>query len=156
MKSFFKALAGLSVMATVTGAQIQSLHAESRVIVERKIAHFGSPVEWRLRCVKWAKPWPGAKICIGHAYENLQHKFYLRVTGPEADEALKNQIAKALEVAAAAAIATGIATPSPEPMARVAAALAAAKIAFVGYLSSVGLKDFVRQYEIRIDHEAGW
>lgn len=156
MKEFIKTVAGLSMLAAVTGAQVAPAHAETRVIVERKIAHFGSPVEWRTRCVKWAKPWPGAKICIGHAYDNLQHKFYLRVAGPEAEDALKNQIVKALEIAAAAAVATGIATPSPELAARVAAALAAAKTAFVGYLASVGLKDFVSQYDIRLDHETGW
>lgn len=156
MTSFLKTLMAASVVVLTVTASVPPAHADSTVLLERKIADFGSPVEWRLRCVKWAKPWPGAKICVGHAYENLQHKFFLRVTGPQPEEAAKEEIFKALEVAAAAAIATGIATPSPEPTARVAAAFAAAKTAFIGYLASAGLAGLATQYQIQLDHEAGW
>jgi len=147
------------VRGAVLGAALAifaSTAASAAPVLERHLGTFGSPVEWRLECVKWAKPWPGAKICVGHAYQNLQHKFVLRVDGPSADEAVINVLREALAASAAAAAGAGILTPSPEPAGRVAAALAAAKTAFVGYLAARGLERLINQYRVVIDHQTYW
>lgn len=146
----------LLLASAATIAMLGSNPASAATIVDQHLGTFGSPIEWRTTCAKWAKPWPGSKICIGHKYENLQHKFVLRVTGPEADAAAKRVLEEALGAAAAAAVGAGIVTPSPEPAARVGAALAAAKTAFVGYLSARGFERLISQYDINLDHQTYW
>lgn len=134
--------------------------ASAAVNVEQKIGQFGSPVELRTTCVKWASgkwPWGGGwKTCIGHKYDMLQHEFFVIASGPDLDEAAGRIVQEALGVAVAAAVGVGLLTPSPEPMARVGAALAAAKTAFVGYLATRGLERLASQFDVRIDHRTHW
>jgi hypothetical protein len=147
-----KLLLAIAAVMAMTGANM----ASAATIVDQHLGTFGSPIEWRPTCVKWFKPWHGAKICIGLKFENLQHKFVLRVSGPAADEAVKRVLTEAVAAAAAAAVAAGVVTPSPEPAARIAAGLAAAKTAFVGYLTARGLELLLNQYSIALDHETYW
>jgi hypothetical protein len=149
MKKLLLATAAIMAMSGVNSAS-------AATVVNQHLGTFGSPVEWRDTCVKWAYPWPGAKICVGHKFENLQHKFVLRINGPEADEAVKQVLTEALGVAASAAIGAGLVTPSPEPSARVAAAWAASQTAFIGYLTARGFDRLVNQYDIALDHQTYW
>lgn len=69
------AVAAIALLAVVSGA-------DAATIVDTKLAQFG--LEPRLTCDKWAKPWPGAKICVGTGRtEFLQHEFHLLVEEPE-------------------------------------------------------------------------
>jgi hypothetical protein len=54
IETFIRNLAATSLVAAAPSpAQFCRLTlTDSDVIVERKIAHFGSPVEWRRRCIK--------------------------------------------------------------------------------------------------------
>ena len=94
--------------------------------------------------------------CVGHAYKNLQHEFFLVANGPNLDQVAKQVLQEALGVAASAAIGAGLLTPSPEPTARIGAAVAAGKTAFVGYLAARGLERLASQYDVRIDHRTSW
>jgi hypothetical protein len=158
MNTSLKAL----IVASGLAVSLASAPAYAAVDVEKKIGQFGSPIEWRLECVKWASgdwPWPmhgGWKTCVGHAYQNLQHEFFLVAKGPDADQAARQVLQEALGAAVVAAIGTGLLTPSPEPLARVTAALAAAKTAFLAYLSTRGFERLADQYDIRVDHRTHW
>jgi hypothetical protein len=151
----------LSVLSTAIVAFLPHL-AFAAIKDERKLGQFGSPIEWRTTCVKWASgkwPWStkgGWKTCVGHKYENLQHEFFLILSGPDIDQAAKQVLQEALGVAAAAAVAAGLLTPSPEPIGRIAAALTAAKTAFMGYLAARGLERLTMQYKLKIDHRTHW
>lgn len=153
-------LKALIAAVAATSILLAPLSASAAINVEKKIGQFGSPVEWRLECAKWASgkwPWGGGwKTCIGHKYEMLQHEFFVTANGPDLDQAAGQVVQEALGVAVSAAVGVGLLTPSPEPMARVAAALAAAKTAFVGYLAARGLERVASQYDIRIDHRTHW
>lgn len=142
----------------LSGAMAISLFsgsANAASVVNKKLGQFG--IEPRLTCGKWAYPWPGAKICIGPgATEWLQHEFHLVVDGPQPEEAVRRLLEEAVAAAASAAIGAGLITPSPEPGGRVAAALAAAKVAFIGYLAARGSERLIGQYEMRIDHRTFW
>ena len=94
--------------------------------------------------------------CVGHAYKNLQHEFFLVANGPNLDQVAKQVLQEALGVAASAAIGAGLLTPSPEPTARIGAAVAAGKTAFVGYPAARGLERLASQYDVRIDHRTSW
>lgn len=132
-----------------------SASADAGTIVDRKIAQFG--LEPRLTCGKWVYPWPGAKVCIGTGHtEFLQHDFRLVIDGPEPDAAVRKVLEEAITAAVAAALGTGIGTPTPDPASRVAAALVAAKAAFVSYLTARGTERLLSQYDIRIDHRTFW
>ncbi|MBB1492938.1 hypothetical protein H5395_15720 [Paracoccus sp. MC1854] len=105
--------------------------ASNTEIINKKIASWKDPLtppHVKLTCVKWAYPWPGAKICIGHKYEFrwMYCEVRLVVTGPSAD-GLKNVVNDCLQtsavVAAAAAIIAAVGTGG--------AALPAAKAAFL-------------------------
>jgi hypothetical protein len=141
--------------------------ADAAISEQKKIGQFGSPIEWKLECVKWAiyhvPEIHGLSVkmverrdCIGHAYKNLQHEFYFVANGPDLDEAAKRVLLEALGVGAAAAAGAGLLTPSPEAGARIIAALAAGKTAFVGYLAARGLERISSQYDVRIDHRTSW
>lgn len=148
----FKELAAAAVMGSVVAA---GASANAAPIVDRKLAQFG--IEPRLTCGKWAYPWPGSKICIGTGRtEWLQHDFHLVVDGPEPEAAVRNVLEEATAAAAAAALATGIATPTLDPGSRVAAAFAAAKAAFISYVTVRGMERLISQYDIRIDHRTFW
>jgi hypothetical protein len=157
MNTIRKAVMG-SMMLTLL--VIVSKSASAALDIEKKIGEFGSPVEWRTECVKWASgnwPWGGGwKTCVGHKYQNLQHSFILVAKGPNADQAAAQVLQEAIGAAVAAAVGTGILTPSPEPTARIAAALVAGKQAFVGYLAGRGFERLVSQYDLRIDHRTHW
>jgi hypothetical protein len=148
MKKLFAALAAGACLAAMTA---QTMAAP---IVDKKLGQFG--LEPRFACVKWAKPWPGAKICIGHKVEFLQHSFHLVVNGPKAEEAVRKVLGEAVAAAATAAVGAGLLTPSPEPAARIGAAVAAAKAAFVGYLAARGMERLLSMYDLRIDHRTYW
>jgi len=146
---------GLKLLASAVAllATVGGVHAST--IVDKKLAQFG--IEPRVTCGKWAKPWPGAKICVGTGrMEFLQHDFHLVVNGPEAEVAVRNVLEKATAAAVSAALATGIATPTSDPASRVGAALAAAKTVFVGYLTVRGMERLLTQYDIRITHDTYW
>jgi hypothetical protein len=63
----------------------------------------------RMSCAKWAKPWPGAKICIGHKYQwqFMYCKVDLTVSGPTFDGA-KKAVTDCLATGAAVGAAAGI------------------------------------------------
>ena len=154
-RSFFAGgLMALSLSIAALGAS----PANGAPLVDKKLAQFG--LEPRLACVKWASgnwPWGGGwKTCIGHKAEFLQHDFHLVVEGPPPEGAIRQVLEEAVAVAAAAAIGTGLAVPSPEPASRVAAGLAAAKVAFIGYLKARGLERLITQYDMRLDHRTFW
>lgn len=106
-----------AVVAAVAASAIllNPLSASAAVNVEKKIGQFGSPVEWRLECVKWASgnwPWGGGwKTCIGHKYEMLQHEFFVTASGPDLDQAAGQVVQEALGVAVSAAVGVGLLTP---------------------------------------------
>lgn len=144
-----KGIVGSIVLASVLGAGLAPA-AMAGVSIEKKVAHFADPTAGtRTRCAKWAKPWPGAKICVGHAYEVMDRKFYITVKGPDADQAVMRLLQEALVAAATAAVGAGVATSG-------AAALPAAKTAFVGYLTAQGAERLVSQYSIGLDHRTSW
>jgi hypothetical protein len=146
---------GLKLLASTVAllATVGSVHAAT--IVDKKLGQFG--IEPRVTCGKWAKPWPGAKICVGTGrLEFLQHDFHLVVSGPEPEVAVRKVLEEATAAAVSAALATGIATPTPDPASRIGAALAAAKTAFVGYLTVRGMERLLTQYDIRITHDTYW
>lgn len=146
-KAMKAAVTGISLLAIVAGAN-------AATIVDKKLAQFG--LEPRVTCGKWAKPWPGAKICVGFGKtELLQHDFHLVIEGPEPSDAVRKVLEEAGAVAAAAALGTGLATPL-DPGSRLDAALAAAKTAFVGYLATRGLEQLLSQYSIRVTHDTYW
>lgn len=134
----------------------KDLHAGT--IVDRKIAQFG--LEIGAECVNWARgdwPWPmrgGWRTCIGHRYFFQQHGFFLKVDGPDNVEAtIRSTLEQAAVVSATAAVATGLAVPTPDPASRVGAALTAAKIAFVGFLTERGLEHLISQYSVTVRHQ---
>ena len=138
-----------TVLAALLGAVLVPA-AIAGVSIEKKVAHFADPTAGtRTRCAKWAKPWPGSKICIGHAYEVMDRKFYIVVKGPDADKAAMRLLNEALVAAASAAVGAGVSTSG-------AAALPAAKAAFVSYLSARGAERLVSQYNISLDHRTSW
>ena len=151
----------LSVLLSANGS------AMAAVDVEKKIGQFGSPIEWKLECVKWAI-WHVPEVhgfnikmverkdCIGHAYKNLQHSFFVVAKGPDAEQAAVQVLQEAMAAAVAATVGTGILTPSPEPTARIAAAIVAGKQAFVGYLAARGFERLASQYDLRVDHRTHW
>lgn len=69
------------VLALILSA-LFSAQAYAGVVLNKKVAHFKSPFEMQTVCAKWAYPWPGSKICIGHAYRFLTHEYHMRVEGP--------------------------------------------------------------------------
>jgi hypothetical protein len=147
--NYIKLLAGAGSLFAMVAS------ANAATIVDKKLAQFG--IEPRVTCGKWVYPWPGAKICVGTGRtEFLQHDFHLVVDGPEPEAAVRKVLEEATAGAAAAALATGIATPSLDPVSRVTAALAAAKTAFVSYVTVRGMERILSQYDIRIDHRTFW
>lgn len=157
----FKKFATVTAMGALAIALAGSSTAKAAISIDKRIGQFG--LEMRFEgCGKWASgnwPWPargGWKVCISPNAQFLQHDFHLVVNGPDADESLRKVLDEALAVAASAAIGTGLLTPSPEPAARIGAALAAAKTAFVGYLSARGLERLLTQYDIRVDQRTFW
>ncbi|RWK53154.1 hypothetical protein [Mesorhizobium sp.] len=146
-----------TVALGIAAGVISSVHAA--VIFDKKLGQFG--FEPREVCVKWASgkwPWPikgGWKTCVGWKIEFLQHAFHLVIDGPEPEGAIRHVLAEAATVAATAAAATGIGTPA-DPASRVAAALTAAKAAFVVYLKARGLERLLTQYDVRVDHRTFW
>jgi hypothetical protein len=153
-------LKALVAVATAASILFTPLSASAAINAEKKIGQFGSPVEWRLECVKWASgkwPWGGGwKTCVGHKYEILQHEFFVTANGPDLDQAANQVVQEALGVAVSAAVGVGLLTPSPEPMARVAVAIGAAKTAFIGYLAARGLERIASQYDVHIVHRTHW
>lgn len=134
---------------------------------EKKIGQFGSPIEWKAECVDWAifhvpeiHNWTVKMVerreCKGHAFKNLQHEFFLVANGPDLDQAAKQVLQEALGVAVSAAVGTGLLASSATPAAGIAAAVGAAKTAFVGYLAARGLERLASQYDVRIDHRTSW
>ncbi|MCS3496185.1 hypothetical protein M2189_004855 [Bradyrhizobium japonicum] len=145
----------LKLLISTAGLCAMVGNADAATIVNTKLGQFG--IEPRLTCGKWAKPWHGAKICIGTGRtEFLQHDFHLVVDGPEAEAAVRKVLEEATTAAVTAALATGIVTPTADPGSRIGAALAAAKAAFVGYLTVRGMDRLVTQYDIRITHDTFW
>jgi hypothetical protein len=118
--SWLKLLVSTAALFAMVGG------ADAATIIDKKLGQFGS--EPRLTCGKWAKPWPGAKICIGTGRtEFLQHDFHLVVDGPEPVAAVRNVLEEATAAAVTAALATGIATPTLDPGSRRAAPPSAGK-----------------------------
>ena len=147
--SWLKLLVSTAALFAMVGG------ADAATIIDKKLGQFG--IEPRLTCGKWAKPWPGAKICIGTGRtEFLQHDFHLVVDGPETEAAVRKVLEEATAAAVTAALATGIATPTVDPASRIGAALAAAKTAFVGYLTVRGMERLITLYDIRITHDTYW
>jgi hypothetical protein len=147
--SWLKLFASTATLFAMVG------NADAAMIVNKKLGQFG--LEPRVTCGKWIKPWHGAKICIGTGRtEFLQHDFHLVVDGPEAEAAMRKVLEEAAAAAVTAAVATGIATPTPDPASRIGAALAAAKTAFVGYLTVRGMERLLTLYEIRVTHDTFW
>lgn len=63
----------------------------------------------RMECVKWAKPWPGAKICVGHKYQWQWMYGHLWLTITLAEPAdIAQAINESLRDAAVAACIAGI------------------------------------------------
>jgi hypothetical protein len=148
--------AAVAAVAAITMSVVLPQTAMAAVHEEQRIGQFGSPVEWRTQCANWIKIF-GTDQCIGHAYQNLQHDFTLVLDGPDVDQAVKQVLIEALGIAASAAVNAGVLTPDPTPgAARIPAAIAAGKLAFVGYLSARGLQELVSQYDIRINHRTFW
>lgn len=79
----------------------------------------------------------------------MDRKFYIVVKGPDADRAAMNLLNEALVAAAAAAVGAGVSASG-------AAALPAAKAAFIGYLTARGAERLVSQYSISLDHRTSW
>jgi hypothetical protein len=154
MRKYFGTLTAMVAVATVMASA-----SNAATSIDKKVGQFG--LEARVEgCGKWASgkwPWGGRwKVCIGPNMQFLQHDFHLVVNGPDADESIRKVLDEALGVAVSAAIGTGLLTPSPEPAARIGAALAAAKMAFLGYLASRGLQQLLDQYDIRLEHRTFW
>lgn len=143
----------LSLILAAAPLFVPAAHADLRE--EKKIAQFGSPVEWKVECSNWIKLF-GVDQCVGHTYKNLQHEYFLVANGPDVEEAVANMIREALGAGALAGIAAYAATPSPEPSARIAAAYAASKAAFLGYLAAKGYQTVAAQYEVRIEDRTSW
>lgn len=152
----FNRLSNVSKWAMALAVALSTVEPSSALAAfqeKRKLAQFG--IEPKLECVNWTRIF-GADQCIGHAVKFLQHEFTLIANGPDLDQAVRPVLEKALGLAASAAISTGMLTPSPEPAARISAAIAAGKAAFVGYLAAHGLEQIAAKYEIRIDHRTFW
>lgn len=86
----------------------------------------------KTKCVKWCKPWPGAKICCGHAYKwkYLECKLVVTVAAPDETDieaVVKSCLQKAAIVGALAAILAAVATGG----AALAAAIGAFESAFI-------------------------
>lgn len=140
-------------LAAALGASFNKANAAP--LIDKKLAQFG--LEPRLTCGKWAKPWRGAKICVGAGRtEFLQHDFHLMVDGPPPEQAVRKLLEEAVAASVSAALATGIATPTPDPASRIGAALAAAKATFVTYLTARGMQHLLGQYNVRITHDTFW
>ena len=152
------AAAALAI-ALGTSAGVPAAHAA--VNIDKRLGQFG--LETRFEgCSKWASgnwPWPargGWKVCVSPNMQFLQHDFHLVIVGPDADEGVRKVLEEAVAAATSAAVGTGLLTPSPEPAARIGAALAAAKAAFVGYLSARGLQQLLNQYDLRVEQRTYW
>lgn len=153
MKTFPTLAAALVGAALISGTPVNVATAAPHF--EKKILHFNGP-EVKAECRKWAKPWKGAKICVGHAYKFMAHEFYLVAEGPQVNEA----VTRVVRDAAATAIATGAAVAAATPGEigiKASTGLAAAKVAFSRALSASALTRAVAgQYSIRLVGRHHW
>lgn len=94
---------------------------EVRGYYERILAVWKDPLtppKTRMRCVKWAKPWPGSKICVSWAVDEqwMYVRAILGVTWPDeaaAKAATEQCLKEAAVMAALAAILSGGAAALP-------------------------------------------
>ncbi|MFC0342571.1 hypothetical protein [Paracoccus niistensis] len=105
--------------------------ATESTIIDKKIASWLDPLtlpKSRMECVKWAYPWPGAKICVGHKYQFqwMYCEARLVVTGPSID-GVGGAVNDCLQTGAAVAAVAGIVAAAGTG----GAALPAAKAAFL-------------------------
>lgn len=103
------------------------------VIFERAIFKYKdptSPPHTKKECAKWAKPWPGAKICVGWTirYRWLYRIGYIRIeTITETDA--KRALEDCLAISAIAALIAGVASGG-------SAAIAAAEVSLKSCLAA--------------------
>ena len=65
---------------------------------------FAAKPKVRPRCVKWAKPWPGAKICVGHKYQwKYMYTSGILIVSLKGDKNARVAIEECLKDAASAA-----------------------------------------------------
>lgn len=123
--------------------------------MERKVGQFGGP-EMKLECSKWAKPWPGAKICIGHTYKFKQHAFFIEVNTPNLEKEVEQALRRAFERSMIAALAAAAATPG-EVAIKSAAAFAAFKATLYASMSADTLLQSIRnKVSAKLDHRSYW
>lgn len=158
------------VIITMLGCfALDKAYAETNV--DKKLFQFGGP-ETRTRCIKELKT-KGVPACTVKGFEVtcddtwivactewatdfMQHEYFLVVTGPDAPDALKQTLTRAVEHALTAAIAAAVATPG-EITARSAAAIATFKVTFAADLAVepilAGMKD---QFHLSLRQESHW
>jgi hypothetical protein len=103
--------------------------ATATVVYERvllKMRDPTTPPKVKKTCAKWAKPWPGSKICVGW---KLEYKWFnltatLRVTTAKPVD-IKSAVEDCLKEGAIIALLTGIATGGSAAAAAAAAAIEA-------------------------------
>lgn len=103
-------------------------------------------------CAKWAKPWPGAKICVGHNYrwKYMDCRLFAHITTPK-PELLLDRAKAAVEQAA-------VKTALVELLKGAASGGASASTAgatFVALLTDE-LKKVVDSPSIKLDQACGW
>lgn len=147
-----------------------SAPARADILIEQKIAQFGGP-ETRTRCIKeWKTKGPphckfkGFKLycwdnwmkgCSEWATDFYQHEFFLKVEGPDVDEAISRPLREGLGRALAVAVTAAVATPG-EVAIKAAAGYSAFKIAVVAELSKIGIADIASRYTITLKESGHW
>jgi hypothetical protein len=103
-------------------------------------------------CSKWAKPWPGAKICVGHAYrwKYMDCRLFVKVTTPKPEvllDRLKAAVQQAAVKTALAELLKGVATGG--------ASTSTAGATFTVLLTDE-LKKVVDDPKVGLDQSCGW
>ena len=122
---------------------------------EKPIAQWRDPFSTRgprVSCAKWAYPWPGAKICIGHKYQwqFMECSLYLVVTAPDGRD-LKRAVERALRTGAVAAALAALVAAAVGGPAGVAAAKEAFLIAF-----NAALTVEITDATVSLDQRCNW
>jgi hypothetical protein len=162
---------GLLLASAAMSCYLGSATAYAATRVERKLFQIGGP-ETRTRCIKnlKTKGLPTCSIkswktrckdtwivtCSEWATDFKQHAVFLVVEGPDAEQAAKVVLEKAVEHALGAAVGAAEVTPG-EVAARFAAAVTAFKIAFLADLAAEPLLASMKdQFHLSFKSSAHW
>ena len=130
MKTLLAAIA--SVLCSFAPLLTFSNSAFARDYFVKQIIELPNPTKIRVKagCLKWVKPWKGAKICRAHKYVNhmQRKKVFIAASGPDSSEqAVRRAVEGIVAVCAAAAsqkaYVAAAAASGGSPAAQMAAAL---------------------------------